>query len=163
MNLITSVLAVGLLAGFHIGSDAPQLSGVRLEMAKTRVHSVLKKVADYKSEDENQEVWALKNDPSIQSLIVGYAPDDHVRYVTELPRAEGKALSCEPLGDPAKAKVAGTEGNVLYTRSWKDGKDEFVASARGEPGHFSSCSIKKLGVGIENEEEEHSGKKHDSK
>lgn len=160
MNLVASLLAVGLAAGLHLGSDAPQLSGVRLEMAKARVHTVLNRVADYKSQDENQEIWVLKNDPSIQSLIVGYAPDDHVRYVTELPKTSGVALTCKPLGDIKKAQVAGSAGTYVYTRTWKEHDDEFVAIARAEAGHLTSCSVKKVGVGIENEEEENAGRKH---
>jgi len=160
MNLAANILAVGLLAPLHLGSDAPQLSGVRLEMAKARVHTVLNRVADYKSQDENQEVWVLKNDPSIQSLIVGYAPDDHVRYVTTLPKMQGAALTCKPLGDIKKARVAGADGSFVYTRTWKEREDEFVAIARAEAGRFTSCSVKKVGVGIENEEEERAGRKH---
>ena len=128
-------------------------------MAKTRVHTVLSRVADYKSQDENQEVWIFKNDPSIQSLIVGYAPDNHVRYITALAKTQGKFLSCKPLGDIKKVQVAGTAGNYVYTHSWKEHEDEFVASARSEAGYFTSCSVKKVGVGIENEEEEHEGRK----
>lgn len=160
MNVFTSLLAVGLVAGLHLGNDAPQLGGVRLEMAKARVHAVLKPVADYKSQDENQEVWILRNDPGAQLLIVGYAPDDHVRYVTELPRPQGKPLACKALGDIKKAKVVGSAEDRLYTRSWKEDDDEFSASAREQAGRLTSCSIKKLGIGIENEEEEHAGRKH---
>lgn len=161
MHSAASLLTIGLLAGLHLGSDAPQLSGVRLEMAKARVHTVLDRIADYKSEDENQEVWTLKNDPSIQSLIVGYAPDNRVRYLTTLPKTAGKALPCQPLGDIKKAQVAGTAGNYVYTRSWKQDEDEFVASARAEAGHLTRCSVKKVGVGFEDEAAERADRKHE--
>lgn len=159
MQLAALFLAAGLLAALHGDSDATQLKGVRLEMAKKQVHTVLSRVADYKSQDENQEVWVLRNDPSVQTLIVGYAPDDHVRYITALANAQGKALACQPLGDIHKAQVVGTAGNRVYTRSWKDHDDELVAIARGEAGHFTSCSVKRVGIGIENEEEEREGRK----
>ena len=91
--------------------------------------------------------------------VVGYAPDNHVRYITALAKTQGKFLSCKPLGDIKKVQVAGTAGNYVYTHSWKEHEDEFVASARSEAGYFTSCSVKKVGVGIENEEEEHEGRK----
>jgi hypothetical protein len=158
MNLTASLMVAGLLAGLHFSSDAPQLNGVHLEMPKARVHRMLNQVADLKSQDENQEVWIFRNDSSIRSLIVGYAPDNQVRYVTELPKARGKALSCKPLGDIKHAQMAGTEENAVYTRSWKEHEDEFVVIARAEAGHLTSCSVKKVGVGIESEDEDGSGK-----
>ncbi len=90
---------------------------------------------------------------------MGYASDNRVRYITALAEAQGKALSCKPLGDIGKAKLAGTAGNYVYTHSWKEQEDEFVASARGKAGHFTSCSVKKVSVGIENEKEENEGRK----
>lgn len=153
MQLAALFLASGLLAALHGDGDAAQLKGVRLEMAKKQVHTVLSRVADYKSQDENQEVWILRNDPSVRTLIVGYAPDEHVRYITALANAQGKPLSCKPLGDIQKARLVGTAGNHVYTHSWKQHEDELLAVARGEAGHFTSCSVKRVGVGIENEEE----------
>lgn len=159
MIFAVTVLAAGLLAGFHAGKDAPQLQGVRLEMSKARVHALLSRVAVYKSQDENQEVWSMKSDPSTRSLIVGYAPDNHVRYITSLARNSGAPLTCKPLGDVTKAQKSGTAEEYVYTRSWKEHSEAFVATARGTAGHLTMCSVKKLGVGIENEEEEHENRR----
>lgn len=158
MNLTVSLMAAGLFVGLHISSAAPQLSGVRLEMSKAHVHTVLNRVADLKFEDENQEVWIFRKGLRIRTLIVGYASDNQVRYITVLPKTQEKGLLCTPLGDIKKAKVAGTEKNTVYTRSWKEHGDEFAAIAHAEDGHLTSCSVKKVGVGIESEEEDGSGK-----
>lgn len=158
MKPTTLFLSAGLLALLPGHGDAAELKGVRLEMAKKQVHAVLSHVADYKSQDENQEVWMFRNDRSVRTLIVGYAADDRVRYVTELALKQGKALACKPLGDIKNAQVVGAAGNYIYTRSWKEHRDQFAAVARSEAGHLTSCSVKKVGVGIESEEAEHVGR-----
>ena len=159
MQLTALFLAAGLLASLHGDSDATQLKGVRIEMAKKRVHTVLSRVADYKSQDENQEVWIFRNDPSVQTLIVGYAADNRVRYITVLAKKQGKALACKPLGDIKNAQVAGKAGTYVYTHSWKEHGDKYAVMARSEAGHLTSCSVKKVGVGIESDEAEHAGRK----
>ena len=159
MQLAAIVLAAGLMTGLNADKDAPRLMGVHLEMSKTGVHAALSRTATFKSEDENQEVWLLKSDTSVRSVIVGYAPDNHVRYITAFARAGGKALACAPLGNIRNAKVAGAQGDYVYSRSWKEHGDEFLATARGSVGHLTMCSVKKVGVGIENEEEEHEAHK----
>ena len=154
MQLTAAILTMGLLAGIQCDRDATQLQGVRLEMTKDQVHKVLRQVADYKLQDENQEVWVFRSDPNIRSIIVGFAPDNRVRYVTAIAKPDGRPLPCRPLGNIKNAQVAGTAGNLVFTHSWKEHHEEFVATARGTKERLASCSVKKAGAGIQNEEEE---------
>jgi hypothetical protein len=154
MQLSAAILTMGMLAGIQGDRDATQLQGVRLEMTKDQVHKVLGQVADYKLQDENQEVWVFRSDPNIRSIIVGFAPDNRVRYITAIAKPDGRPLSCRPLGNIKNAQVAGTAGNLVFTHSWKEHHEEFVATARGTTKRLASCSVKKAGAGIENEEEE---------
>src|SRR5260370_16949409 len=96
MQLTGAILTMGLLAGIQGDRDATQLQGVRLEMTKDQVHNVLRQVADYKLQDENQEVWEFRSDPNIRSIIVGFPPDNRLPYITPIPKPTGQPLPSPP-------------------------------------------------------------------
>src|SRR5258708_31591019 len=75
-------------------------------MTKDQVHKVVRQVGDYKLQDENQEVWVFRSDPNIRSIIVGFAPDNRVRYITAIAKPDGRPLPCPPLGNIKNAQVA---------------------------------------------------------
>lgn len=161
LTLISALLA-SVCAAADV--DAPALRGIRIEMKKEQVNKVLERVADYKSQDENQEVWRFKNDSAARSIFVGYAPDNRVRYITIMAKENGTPLDCKPLRDVRKAQQTGVAGNYTFTRPWKEHHEEFVAIAKGPSrDKLTSCSVKKVGVGMEDEEEEKHERAPDSR
>lgn len=135
-------------------ADAPALRGVRLDMPKQKVHKLLEKTAQFQNLEENQELWTLAGDSSARSIIVGYTPDNKVRYVTVFAKTGHAPLECKPLGSLATAVRTGSPGNYTFTRNWRDQKEEFTALARGSsPERLTSCSVKKIGAQMEDEEE----------
>jgi hypothetical protein len=134
--------------------NAPALRGVRLDMPKQKVHKLLEKKAQFRNLEENQELWTLAGDSNAHSIIVGYTPDNNVRYVTVFAKTGGLPLECKPLGRLATAVRTGSSGNYTFTRNWRDQKEEFTALGRGSsPDRLTSCSVKKIGAQMEDEEE----------
>ncbi len=152
MKLAILLLATTSFFGLSGDHDAPSLAGIRLEMSKDQVHKILSRVATYKSADENQEVWSVTHDASMSFVFVGFAPDNRVRYITTLARTDGGSpLKCAPLNNPKDSKVTGTPPDTVYTRSWTEHEESYVAIAHGTPGHFTLCAVKKVGSGVEND------------
>jgi hypothetical protein len=140
-----------------MAKGAPALRGVRLNMPKHKVHRLLEKTAKLRNLEENQELWTLADDAAARSIIVGYTPDDEVRYVTVFAKTKDqrRSLECKPLRNLASAVRTGSPGNYTFIRNWRDGKnEEFTALARGaSPDQLTSCSVKKIGAQIEDESE----------
>jgi hypothetical protein len=135
-------------------ADALALRGVRLNMPKQKVHKLLEKTAQFRDLEENQELWTLAGDPSARSIVVGFTPDNKVRYVTVFAKTGGAPLECKPLGSLATAVRTGSQGNYTFTRNWRYQKEDFTALARGSsPDRLTSCSVKKIGAQIDDEEE----------
>ena len=72
---------------------APQILGLRLGMSYDQAHSRLNDIAQFKSEDEGQQVWTLTHDQRYQYVIIGFDRDRAVRYVTALVRPNGKPVT----------------------------------------------------------------------
>lgn len=140
--------------GLFAWSDQPTLTldGISLGDRQQHVVSMLRKTAQMQREEEGQQVWKLNNDSSVAFLLIGYDKDRLVRYITELAH-QGGSLPCKPLTDsPHKT---GTEGNYVFTRDYKSQDSDMLAIAHGsDASHLSSCSIKRVGAGSEEEEEE---------
>jgi hypothetical protein len=134
---------------------APQILGLRLGMSYDQAHVRLNDIAQFKSEDEGQQVWTLTHDQRYQYLIIGFDRDRHVRYVTALARPEGKPVSYAEVGDLAHATRTGGPGNLRYT--WrvrdKEGRLEYLVIAKGkDQRHLDRYAIKRLGVASERED-----------
>jgi hypothetical protein len=134
---------------------APQILGLRLGMSYAQAHSRLTEIAQFKSEDEGQQVWTLTHDQRYQYAIIGFDRDRHVRYVTVLARPDGKPVSYADVGDIANATRSGGPGNLRYT--WKltdkSSRFEYLVIAKGkDPHHLDRYAVKRLGV--ENERED---------
>src|SRR5689334_20094397 len=89
--LITMLLFALMPSWATSRPPAPKILGIRLGMDYAKAHTLLTKLGHFKSEDERQEVWALRRDKRYEYLIVGFDRDHRVRYVTALAR---------PLGEP---------------------------------------------------------------
>jgi hypothetical protein len=134
---------------------APQILGLRLGMSYDQAHSRLNNIAQFRSEDEGQQVWTLTHDQRYQYVIIGFDRDLQVRYVTVLARPEGKPVSYVEIGDLAHATRTGGPGNLRYTwrASDKRGRFEYIVVAKGKnPRYLDRYAIKRLGV--ENERED---------
>jgi len=134
---------------------APQILGLRLGMSYDQAHARLNDIAQFKSEDEGQQVWTLTHDQRFQYLIIGFDRDRQVRYVTALARPEGKPVSYAEVGDLAHATRTGGPGNLRYT--WrvrdKEGRLEYLVIAKGkDQRHLDRYAIKRLGVESERED-----------
>ena len=137
-----AVLASALFA--QNDGSAFTLHGISLGERERDVTTTLRKHAQMQREEEGQQVWKLNKDSSVAFLLIGYARDRRVRYITELP-PQGSSLACKPLTDsPHKT---GTNGNYTFTRDYKSKDSETLAVAHGsDASHLSSCSIKRVGV-----------------
>ena len=134
---------------------APQILGLRLGMSYDQAHARLNDIAQFKSEDEGQQVWTLTHDQRYQYVIIGFDRDRHVRYVTALARPEGKPVSYAEVGDLAHATRTGGPGNLRYTWRVRDkgGRLEYLVIAKGKnQRHLDRYAIKRLGVESERED-----------
>src|SRR5580700_9794756 len=86
---------------------APQILGLRLGMSYDQAHSRLNDIAQFKSEDEGQQVWTLTHDQRYQYVIIGFDRDREVRYVTALVRPNGKPVTYADVGDLVHATRTG--------------------------------------------------------
>lgn len=134
---------------------APQILGLRLGMSYAQAHSRLTEIAQFKSEDEGQQVWTLTHDQRYQYAIIGFDRDRYVRYVTVLARPDGKPVSYADVGDIANATRSGGPGNLRYT--WKltdkSSRFEYLVIAKGKDQHYlDRFAVKRLGA--ENERED---------
>ena len=132
-------------------------------MAYSKAHARLIQIAQFKNQDEGQEVWGLRSDPHYRIVIVGFDRERRVRYVTVLVNPKGEAVDYSDLGDVRSAASSGQPGNLVFTWKGRDQKTqiEYEAIAKGTDAHrLLSYSVKRLGAQNEEaDEEEHAVKK----
>jgi hypothetical protein len=134
---------------------APQILGLRLGMSYTRAHARLTEIAQFKSQDEGQQVWTLSHDKHYQYVIIGFDRDRNVRYVTAIARPDGQRVSYADVGNLADATRSGGEGNLRYTWKANDKKArfEYLAIAKGiDSRYLNQYAIKRLGVANDDDE-----------
>jgi hypothetical protein len=134
---------------------APQILGLRLGMPYDQAHSRLNDIAQFKSEDEGQQVWTLTHDQRYQYVIIGFDRDRQVRYVTALVRPNGKPVTYADVGNLVHATRTGGLGNLRYTWRVRDkgGRLEYLVIAKGKDQlHLDRYAIKRLGVESERED-----------
>ena len=133
---------------------APEILGIRLGMDYAKAHTLLTKLGHFKSEDERQEVWALRRDKRYEYLIVGFDRDHKVRYVTALARPHGAPVDYDSIGDLRDAEHTGTTGNVRYIWRPKKYPDslEYLVIARGQAPHqLTMYSVKRIAGTLESD------------
>jgi hypothetical protein len=146
------------LTAFAVGKQAPpspQILGLRLGMSYERAHARLNEIGRFKSEDEGQQVWTLRNDKHYQYLIIGFDRERTVRYVTVLARPDGQPVSYADVGNLADATRTGGAGNLHYTWKANDKKGGFayLAIAKGKDKRYlNRYAVKRLGVANEDDE-----------
>jgi len=96
------------------------------------VHAALKNRATFEREEEGQEVWKANAGP-IHHFIVGYNPEDEVRFITAL----GTDVPCNALG--SSPKIAGNAPDITLQHA----ETSYLVIAHGSArDHLSSCSLK---------------------
>src|SRR6202140_4909314 len=135
---------------FAIGKQpAPQILGLRLGMSYSRAYARLTEIAQFKSQDEGQQVWTLSHDKHYQYVIIGFDRDRNVRYVTVLARPDGLPVSYADVGNLADATRTGGAGNLRYTWKANDkrGGFDYLAIAKGKDQRFlNRYPVKRGGV-----------------
>jgi hypothetical protein len=125
----------------------PEILRIRLGMKYAKAHALLIRLGHFKSEDERQEVWALRRDKRYEYLIVGFDRDHTVRYVTALARPNGEPVDYSSIGNLTDAEHAGTTGNMRYIWRPKKHPDnlEYMVIARGQaPNQLAMYAVKRI-------------------
>lgn len=152
---LLAFLVLSLTASAVGKQPKPHILGLRLGMSFERAHARLNEIGQFKSEDEGQQVWTLRNDKHYQYLIIGFDRERTVRYVTVLARPDGPPVSYAEMGNLADATRTGGAGNLRYT--WKannkKGGFEYLAIAKGKDQlYLNRYAIKRLGVANDEDE-----------
>ena len=135
-RLTLGLLCLLLAASFAVARTAPkrprpEVLGVRLELSKRDAHERLKKLGNLSKEQrKNQEVWVI-GDARVSHLIVGYDPEDRVRYVTALARADAPRIRYDEIASLKTAQLVSAPGTYRYT--WEvEGKRKHESEERRE-------------------------------
>jgi len=158
------MLVVLLIANLWCATKLPppEILGIRLGMTYSQARANLSTIAQFKNEDEGQEVWTLRNDSHYETLIVGFDRERRVRYVTVLASPQRRAVDYSEIADVHRAISSGQPGNLVFTWKARDPKShiDYLVIAKGsDPHRLSSYSIKRVGVQNEEEDEESNRKK----
>lgn len=133
-----------LLAGCATTQPATRISdilGVRLDMPRDAVRSVLATVGTFEREErKRQEVWTVR-DPRFSSLIIGYNPEWNVRYVTAVANAGGVPVTYADVLQVSDAERRSAGDTHTYT--WKTGTPPYYVIAIGGPERLTYLSLKK--------------------
>jgi hypothetical protein len=157
MKKVLAIVILALMPSWAKNLEpAPEILGVRLGMDHAKARVRLTKLGQFKSEDEGQEVWTLRQDKRYQYLIVGFDREHKVRYVTAVARPHGQPVDYSTIGDLTSAEHREAAGNVRYI--WKPKKHpddlEYLIIARGQEAHrLAIYSVKRVGTNIGREDD----------
>jgi hypothetical protein len=118
------------------------IAGVSIDMPRDAVRASLAKVAKLEREERRrQEIWTLNDDPHYASLIIGYAPNWKVRFVTAIAKSNGPAVHYADVIDIANAthRAAGE----THTYTWLTGTPAHSVIAIGRGDRIEYLSLKK--------------------
>ena len=140
--LVLSVVAIAASV-----RPRPEIMGISLGMSRDAARARLNAIGNLEKEErKRQEVWAVK-DTRISHLLVGYDPDNRVRYLTAIARTDGPRIRYQDVADLKSAQQSHTQGNHKFT--WqvaaRRGHTGYMLVARGhDPQYLDSYSVKKL-------------------
>lgn len=152
MFVVCLLLLSATAGGAHapVKRPMPEVLGIRLGMSQRSAHARLKKLGKLEKEARKfQEVWAI-GDRRFSHLIVGFDPEQRVRYVTAIARADGMRMRYDEVGNLKAAEAESGQGNHKFT--WevpaRRGQFAYIVVAQGRDTQFlDSFSVKKTGVG----------------
>jgi hypothetical protein len=115
------------------------------------VHKRLNEIGTFvRAERKGQEIWQIR-DPSFSHLIVAFAKDGKLRFVTAVAREdpEAKRVAYEEIGNLDKARQAGDPSIKNFNYEWalpsQDGNPHLLVNARGrDPAFLTTHSLKKV-------------------
>lgn len=133
------------------GEVQRQILGIHFKLAKDDVHQRLNEIGTFvRAERKGQEIWQIR-DPSFSHLIVAFAKDGQLRFVTAVARedAEAKRVTYEEVGNLDKARQAGDPGIKNFNYEWalpsQDGNPHLLVNARGrDPAFLTTHSLKRV-------------------
>jgi hypothetical protein len=132
--------------------------GIHPEMPKTEVEKRLQEVGKFqRNEEKRQQVWQVRH-KSFSHLIVGFDPDDKLRYVTAVAREDkdAKRVAYDEIGDLKEAHQAGDPSIKNFQYQWtlpaKNDSEIMVIAAGRDAKFLATYSLKSIG-GKESREE----------
>ena len=133
------------------GEVQRQILGIHFKLAKDDVHKRLNEIGSFvRAERKGQEIWQVR-DPSFSHLIVAFAKDGTLRFVTAVARedAEAKRVPYGEMGNLDKARQAGDPSIKNFNYEWdlpsQDGSPRTLVNARGrDPTFLTTYSLKKV-------------------
>lgn len=127
--------------GPSASASVTDILGVRLDMPRDGVRSTLAAIGTFEREErKRQEIWTVR-DPRFSSLIIGYDPNWHVRYVTAVASESGVPVTYADV-----LEVSGAErrsAGETHTYTWKTGTPPYYVIAIGGPERLTYLSLKK--------------------
>jgi hypothetical protein len=140
------LLVISVLVSAAPARPRPEIMGISLDMKRDAALTRLKSIGSLEKEArKRQEVWAVK-DARISHLLVGYDPEDRVRYVTAIARTDGPRIRYQEVADLKSAQRNDTQGNHKFTWEIEErrGGSAFILIARGHDAQYlDSYSVKK--------------------
>ena len=124
------LLIITLSCSRGAGNGAgPEILGVRLGAGREEASKRLNEIGRLeRQERKQQEVWALRDDPSYSHLIVSYDKEyKGVRFITAVAMEGGKPVRYDEVIDTQKARRAQAGQSVTYTLR--------VGAQGGAPGY----------------------------
>ena len=143
------------LASISVGVSAQEVQreilGIHLKLVKTDVHKRLQEIGSFvRDERKSQEVWQVR-DPSFSHLLVAFAKDGKLRFVTAVAREDkdAKRVRYDEIGNLEKARQAGDPGIKNFNYEWdlpsQEGHPGMLVFARGrDPTFLTTLSLKRL-------------------
>ncbi len=130
-------------------------------MTEEQARGRLKEIGTFvRKEAGEQEVWKV-SDPSFSHILIGFATDGKLRYVTAVARKDkdAKRIPYQSIGDLELAKQAGDPKMKVYNYQWnlpaeKDNPETLVIALGRDPENLSTLSLKRLGAGAEAKEKD---------
>ena len=147
LTVFVLLLTVCVLASAAPAEPRPEIMGISLDMSRDTARARLKAMGNLEKEErKRQEVWAVK-DTRVSHLLVGYDPNNRVRYVTAIARTDGPRIRYQDVADLKSAQQSHLQGNHKFT--WevaaRRGHTGYILVARGhDPVYLESYSVKKL-------------------
>ena len=159
VSILFLFLSLGMLGSISAETLARQILGVRLSMSEEEAHTRLREIGSMVREESlSQEVWKVR-DPNYANILIGYAKDGKLRYVTAVARTdkEGERVAYSAIGDLKKAKQAGDSKIKVYNYQWhlpaeKAEPETMVFAIGRDPEHLDTYSLKRLGEGAKAED-----------
>ncbi len=138
-------------ADVSAGEVQRQILGIHFKLAKDDVHKRLNEIGSFvRAERKGQEIWQIR-DPSFSHLIVSFAKDGKLRFVTAVAREdpEAKRVAYEEVGNLDKARQAGDPSIKNFNYEWnlpsQDGNPHLLVNARGrDPAFLTTQSLKRV-------------------